>query len=621
MVARMKKFTFLAYHGDYTRFLNELRDLGLIHVAGTEKVAEDSDELYGMITRTKQLRDAQQLLERSIDKKQEIAFKEPDAEVGKTIPQEIEKIRNETAALNQQLQVSVKERDALLPWGNFDPESIRRLKTEGYNFDFFIVPDNQYNRQWEELYNAVIVKRETSKTYFVTVTRNNRVAEELNLEAVKMPEASLTQLNGIIASLHAKLERQDEKLKELSAHLPSVKAAVKESEQKIGFVKVLRSTTAVADDKLMLLQGWAPADNLPEISNYLESKAVYYEVSDPVPEDDVPVKLKNRKFSRLFEPITKMFALPVYTELDPTPFFAPFFMLFFGLCMGDAGYGLLILGAATYFKRKSRNNEIKPLLELFQWFGGATFVVATVTGTFFGVPLFGVPLLKTFYTNLLGAPEGSDAATLAQLMQDKLMVFAIGVGVLQIVFGMALSAVNIVKKQGFKYSIGRIAWIFVVIFAVIVFAFPGLGLNFGDKVKSLFFYAICFFIGVALFYNSPGKNIFVNIGSGLWNFYSLLTGIVGDALSYIRLFAIGLTGGILGGVFNQLAFSMTENLGFWPLRVLFMLLILLIGHGINFGLCMISSLVHPMRLVFVEFYKNMQFSGGGIAYNPFRKNK
>ncbi|MDO5524192.1 MAG: ATPase, partial [Bacteroidia bacterium] len=180
---------------------------------------------------------------------------------------------------------------------------------------------------------------------------------------------------------------------------------------------------------------------------------------------------------------------------------------------------------------------------------------------------------------------------------------------------------NIIKQQGFKYSIGRIAWVFVVILAVIVFAFPGLGFNFGDNVKKFLMYGIYFFIGVALLYNSPGKNIFINIGSGLWNFYSLLTGIVGDALSYIRLFAIGLTGGILGGVFNQLALSMSEGISIWVFRALAMLLILLVGHSINFGLCMISSLVHPMRLVFVEFYKNLEFTGGGVGYKPFRKNK
>ena len=141
--------------------------------------------------------------------------------------------------------------------------------------------------------------------------------------------------------------------------------------------------------------------------------------------------------------------------------------------------------------------------------------------------------------------------------------------------------------------------------------------------ESLFLQYILYGIGgIAvlgiMFYNSPDKNIFLNIGGGLWNTYGMATGLLGDLLSYIRLFALGLTGSVLGGVFNQLATDLTATLP-WAIRWLPMLLILLLGHGINFGLCMISSFVHPMRLTFVEFFKNADFEGGGKAFTPFRR--
>jgi V/A-type H+-transporting ATPase subunit I len=97
----------------------------------------------------------------------------------------------------------------------------------------------------------------------------------------------------------------------------------------------------------------------------------------------------------------------------------------------------------------------------------------------------------------------------------------------------------------------------------------------------------------------------------------MTTGLLGDLLSYIRLFALGLTGGVLGGVFNSLAYNMTESCP-WYIRWLFMLIILLAGHGITFALSLISAFVHPMRLTFVEFFKNANFEGGGKAYDPFR---
>ena len=123
---------------------------------------------------------------------------------------------------------------------------------------------------------------------------------------------------------------------------------------------------------------------------------------------------------------------------------------------------------------------------------------------------------------------------------------------------------------------------------------------------------------VAYLYNSPGKNIFLNFGTGLWNTYNMASGLLGDTLSYIRLFAIGLTGSILGGVFNTLAVSMTDGMNIVA-RVIVMAIILLLGHAINIALCTISSLVHPLRLIFVEYYKNAEFEGGGKAYEPFKK--
>ena len=139
-----------------------------------------------------------------------------------------------------------------------------------------------------------------------------------------MPDVSLTKLNLLIQELREKVEEQGAKLKELAKDILSLDAATTDFEQKIKYTKVKRTTTSLADDKLMMLQGWAPEDNEKEITNYLESKAVYYQVSKPLPEDDVPIKFKNNKFARLFEPIAELYMLPKYNEIDLTPYFAPF---------------------------------------------------------------------------------------------------------------------------------------------------------------------------------------------------------------------------------------------------------------------------------------------------------
>jgi V/A-type H+-transporting ATPase subunit I len=143
------------------------------------------------------------------------------------------------------------------------------------------------------------------------------------------------------------------------------------------------------------------------------------------------------------------------------------------------------------------------------------------------------------------------------------------------------------------------------------FSFPPMMINICFGIAAVGFLVI-------LLFSSPGKSIISNVGSALWNTYGVLSGMLGDTLSYIRLFAIGLTGGILGGVFNMLAIDMTDGLHF-VVRFPVMLIVLLLGHGLNMGLGTISSVVHSIRLIFVEYFKNSQYEGGGIAYVPFRK--
>ena len=604
MVAKMKKFTFLAYYGDYDAFLHELRDLGLIHVAASDRAVEDNGQPDELLLKLKQLCEAQKILNRQIDKKSEAPLNKPDIERGEKIPREIELVQNEKALLSQQLQVSIKERDMLRPWGNFDPENIERLRRAGYELEFFIVPDNQYNPEWEAIYDAVIVKRETSKTYFVTLTKTGKVADELNLETVKIPGISLTQLDELIVSLREKVCAQDQKLKELAADLPSLEAAIKDSERKINYTKVRQSATPLADDKLMLLQGWAPADNQQEISDYLESKAVYFDVSDPTPEDEVPIKFKNNKFARLFEPIAELYMLPKYTEIDLTPYFAPFYMVFFGLSLGDIGYGAFLLVAATLAKiiQKSKlGSTMKAILSLVQVLGASTMVVGLLTGGFFGFDLYS-----------LNWPVAQALKEKVFFDNNQMFMLSLVLGVVQVLFGMCMKVFNRIKQQGFKYSLSTIGWIVLLVSFIVSMLLPNVLPMFGTAHLIVLTPAAL----LIYFYNSPGKNPFLNLGIGVWDTYNMATGLLGDVLSYVRLFALGLSGGILASVFNSLAAGMSPDNAIG--KPIVYLLIFLIGHAINIFMNVLGAIVHPVRLTFVEFYKNSEFEGGGKKYNPFR---
>jgi V/A-type H+-transporting ATPase subunit I len=125
----------------------------------------------------------------------------------------------------------------------------------------------------------------------------------------------------------------------------------------------------------------------------------------------------------------------------------------------------------------------------------------------------------------------------------------------------------------------------------------------------------CLFIFIL---NTPKRNPLINIGAGLWNTYNMITGVLGDLLSYIRLFALGICGGVMGFVFNDLALQLSGNIP--VVSQIVMLIILLIGHFLNIFMSGLGAFVHPMRLTFVEFYKNAGFEGGGKKYKPFKNN-
>lgn len=606
MVTKMKKLTFLIYHKDYEQFLHDLRELGVVHVVENKLNKDQSDQLEKLNMQWKQLAEAKKLLEKYRDKKNSVPENPVSIDKGYQLPQEIEKIQAEGATLMQQLQISKKERETLAPWGNFDPENIARLEKAGYHVRFFVVPKRDYNPEWEVLYNAVVINTRNSKTYFITITKEENVEQQLNLEVIKMPEISLNQLNRLIDALTEKLKKNEEKLKKLTADLPSLQAAINKLESDIRYTCVKVSADRVTENKIMLLQGWVPEPTEQEVHRYLESKNVYYEIEDPQPEDDVPIQLSNKKFAKLFEPITEMYMLPNYNELDLTPFFAPFYMIFFGLSLGDIGYGLFLFFVATIvkiIKKASLGKTFKNILTLVQILGASGFFCGLLTGGFFGFNVYDIdsPFIATLQEKIF-------------LDNNQMFVLSLVLGVVQILFGMFLKIINRNKQFGFKYALSTVGWLVLLLSIAVAVLLPEYFPLFGT-VHTI----IASVAGVLIFFfNSPGKNPLINLGLGLWDTYNMATGLLGDVLSYVRLFALGLSGSILASVFNSLAIGMSPDNNA-VIGAIVTVLIFVVGHGLTIFMNTLGAIVHPMRLTFVEFYKNAEFKGGGKKYNPFKK--
>ena len=605
MIVKMSKYAFMVYHREYDAFLTTLRELGVVHVKETNSVL-DNAELQALLAERKQVSTAIRYCKNLNSQTKEVTVAPArgltKAE-GLKLVGKLEEMQEKQAQL-QAAKVSLEKDIAYMDiWGEFSYANIRRLKKAGFDVTVFSCPTSKYEPKWGEEYNAFLVNNFQSVTYFVTVTKTGTPID-IDAERPKMPDRGLAKLHLAMEQLLDNIKVLNNQLKEYAAEQYNTLVELEKNIQnEFNLSNTLVQTDREAGDKLMLLEGFVPTEEAPAMEVALEKEGYYFQELDIQDGDRVPIKLKNNKFNRLYEPITKMFSLPNYTEFDPTPLFAPFFMLFFGLCFGDGGYGLLVLLACSFFKRKV-NPDFKPYLTLFQYLGLAAIIVGTCTGSFFGIALADVPALSKVKDYFVSS--------------DNLMTFSIVIGLVQIIFGKTVAAFKMKAQKGVKYSIAPFAWVFVITALALAFGLPMLNLQLPETVKTVFIGIAVIGLVVAYLYNSPGKNIFLNFGTGLWNTYNMASGLLGDTLSYIRLFAIGLTGAILGGVFNQLAVDMTEGMNI-VLRAVCMLLILLVGHAINIGLCTISSLVHPLRLIFVEYYKNAEFEGGGKEYRPFKK--
>src|SRR5690554_4778542 len=181
----------------------------------------------------------------------------------------------------------------------------------------------------------------------------------------------------------------------------------------------------------------------------LDRRSILYVATRPTDDDKVPVQLKNNRFARVFESIGDLYELPNHKELDLVPFFAPFYMMFFGFALGDAGYGLFIIIAAQLMKRKFPN--IKSVLSLAQWLGLGTVIFGALTGTFFGIALADakIPFLEGVKDYMIST--------------DQLFSLSIIVGAIQVLFGMVLKVFNITRVKGFLYSLSTIGWLILLI--------------------------------------------------------------------------------------------------------------------------------------------------------------
>ena len=615
MIGKMTKYTFLVYHKEYDSFLEKLREQGVLHVKERESgEAADNSQLQSLLSRKLQLDELKK------DMLNTLGHTEAKATGTSTsvdqIVEEYAQFGNQRNSLTLDLNNLQQEHDLLSPWGKIDWQSIQKIEDAGYNVAFYST--TYLSEEDQKAFNLIEVGESGSRMLFLAVNPKDTHVD-LMAEKINLPRKDVDQLFSDIEAQKAKIHELDEEKKNYTAaHLHDVDEALTQLQNSISLEQVKLNTGTEAEQHVCLLEGFCPSDKVEALNSMLEAEGVWYSHHEATREEKAPVKLINNKLVSLFEALTRMYGMPSATDVDPTAILSIFFTLFFAICVADAGYGIILtLLSLADIKMGGKIGKVlfginfKLVLVL----GIACIPIGLLLGTAFGIPLHEQDWVPEALKNcmLVGTFPGTT--------YDIQMVASLLVGIVHISLAMTVNAINVTMQRGFKECLGTWGWWLAVVGTATTGALTYYGVIPQEQMMTVI-YSILGVSAVGIYLlNNIHRNPVINILAGLYDTYNMASGLMGDILSYIRLYALGLAGGMLGKTFNDLAYMLVGNdLSSAGVMIIGFVLIILIGHVLNIAMSCLSAFVHPLRLSFVEYFKNAGYEGKGIEYRPFKKS-
>jgi len=352
--------------------------------------------------------------------------------------------------------------------------------------------------------------------------------------------------------------------------------------------------------KTLLLEGWTPKECEAKVVEILDRYGCAHQFEAPGEDDDVPVLLQNHHLVTPFTVVTDLFALPTYKSgLDPNPFMAPFFFLFFGIMTGDVGYGIMIALASWYILKKSRpaeGSEMKRLLQMGALCGISAIVWGLLFGGFFGniVPAFTGTMLGNQITlrPMLFDPVGNVMSMLAM---------ALALGFIQVCFGLGLNAYKLIKHNRPMDAFFDAGLDILLLFGVLLCI---VSTNAGLAVMGLSA------LGMLLTGGRENSNIIAKLFGGFVRVYNCIN-YLSDILSYSRLMGLALAAAIIAQVVNTIGLLIGPSTIGWVVFVP----IFILGHTFNILIGLLGAFVHSTRLQFIEFF-NKFYEYGGKEFTP-----
>jgi len=645
MVTPLKKICIISSLENEEKILNFLQDFGHFHVFEFRKGEVGKFDLDYQIAKVnfsleflknfkkKEKENLKEKLTKVISPKIEIDIKKLEETISffnwEKIIQEVEKAEIDLSEVSFQIKRIDEEMKKFYPFKNLDLnlEEIKKTK----NFSFIL---GRINLNYKEKFLNGLEKkikfvevREISQieknSYFLIIFLKEvekdlgKFLEENHFEKEELPPIYTSfknyykKLKEEKKNFEARLNEINEKIDNLVPYIDKLKIIFdwlnwqKEKDE----VKEKSAKTSYT----FALLGWVEESLLNHLKEGISKITKEYEILElPIKEGEmIPILLKNKEFFSDFETVTNVYGAPLYHEPDPTPFLTPFFILFFAICLSDAGYGLVLailsLFIIKFLKLPKKN---KRFFRLFLWLGIATFFVGALFGSWFGIEIETIPdSLKPIRDLLLKIKIIDPVKNPLQLL-----IISLVLGIFQILAGLSISLWWKIKNKMVKEGIfDHLPWIFLISSILIFIASSS---NFLPIPKNFAKYLVLAgAIFVVLTQGRKQKSIFLKIPAGIISLYGLI-GYLSDTLSYSRLLALGLATSIIAMVINLIAKIFSQMLP--VVGVLASFLVLIVGHLFNIGINALGAFIHSARLQFVEFFPKFM-EGGGTRFKPFKK--
>lgn len=665
----MQKINILVHKKDKPKVMSFLQEKGVLHLTNTNVDDANLERLGGddattdLQYKVAELDFAIGFLSNYEKKKKGLqamidgdSFKIDDKKINeivknytfKDVVNRCKSVEEEMVKLSNEEKIIIDNQRQLKPWNHYQSPLSTPTETGVAAVIFAIIP----LKNWEAFKNEVV---QISK--LVVLESENVVENQVYVEIV-CEKSFLTEIGGKVVvhkgetiefpeeledTINEEIKKMNKRLKEIDERQGQLVKASNELSKDLKNLRVCYDynnwmliqknsrKNFVTTKSTVVVSGWMPKFGIGELTKDINEKTPHFELIEVEPDENEnpPVLLKNKGILKPFESVTNIYGLPLPNELDPTPFLAIFFIVFFGLALTDAIYGLLMFAIMFSVLRYLKiPKQSQGLIRLLMYAGISTFIAGSLFGgwaslTPYQAPAFLVkPLLDSAGNVVIQMVDGVEQVVKVFRFQKidaikdpmTVLILSLILGYIQVFVGVVMNFVHKFRTESKKYAmIDHFPWVYMLaVIALMIMVSAGmLPESLATPIKYALYFA---FILIILTQGREKKNIILKAMSGILGLYGLV-GYLSDILSYSRLLALGLATSIIGLAVNTIA-GMVNGIPY--VGIILAIVVLIGGHLFNIGINALGAFIHSGRLQFVEFFTKF-LEGGGQSFNPLRK--